>query len=29
MIDTFRPLDVGDATPACEQPDYHLSWRGA
>jgi homogentisate 1,2-dioxygenase len=26
MVDTFRPLDLGEAAGACEDPDYPFSW---
>ncbi|MEO3809439.1 homogentisate 1,2-dioxygenase domain-containing protein [Sphaerisporangium sp. B11E5] len=26
MVDTFRPLDLGDAALACEDPDYAWTW---
>jgi homogentisate 1,2-dioxygenase len=29
MVDTFRPLEVGEGAAACENGDYYLSWRGA
>jgi homogentisate 1,2-dioxygenase len=29
MIDTFRPLEIGDGATNCESADYYLSWRGA
>jgi homogentisate 1,2-dioxygenase len=29
MVDTFRPLEVGEGALACDVPDYLSSWRGA
>jgi homogentisate 1,2-dioxygenase len=29
MIDTFRPLGLGDAALACEDTGYAWSWLGA
>jgi homogentisate 1,2-dioxygenase len=29
MIDTFRPLDVGQAALGCDEPNYISSWQGA
>jgi homogentisate 1,2-dioxygenase len=26
MVDTFRPLDLGEAADACEDPRYAWSW---
>jgi homogentisate 1,2-dioxygenase len=26
MVDTFRPLDLGDAALACDDADYPWSW---
>jgi homogentisate 1,2-dioxygenase len=28
MLDTFRPLELGDAGLACEDPNYAWSWAG-
>ncbi len=28
MVDTFRPLDLGEGATACEDPDYAWSWAG-
>ena len=28
MVDTFRPLDLGEGALACEDPDYATSWTG-
>ena len=28
MVDTFRPLDLGEAALACEDPMYAWSWAG-
>ena len=28
MVDTFRPLELGEAALACEDPDYAWSWAG-
>jgi homogentisate 1,2-dioxygenase len=26
MVDTFRPLELGEAAEACEDPRYAWSW---
>ena len=28
MVDTFRPLELGEGAPACEDPEYAWSWAG-
>jgi homogentisate 1,2-dioxygenase len=28
MVDTFRPLEMGEAGLACEDPAYAWSWAG-
>jgi homogentisate 1,2-dioxygenase len=28
MVDTFRPLGLGEGALACEDPDYAWSWSG-
>ena len=28
MVDTFRPLDLGEGGLACDDGKYHLSWSG-
>jgi homogentisate 1,2-dioxygenase len=29
MVDTFRPLELGEAGLAVEDPDYAWSWAGS
>jgi homogentisate 1,2-dioxygenase len=28
MVDTFRPLELGEGGLACEDPEYAWSWAG-
>jgi homogentisate 1,2-dioxygenase len=28
MVDTFRPLELGEGSVACEDPAYPWSWAG-